>query len=452
MKCKALFKGVAILLLATLCFGGASFHALAKDAFLGDVNGDGKVNAADYFLVKLHVLGDRQLSEEAMVAADINGDGKVSSIDFFFLKNQVLGRGDLQTQFHYKNHLFLEYRDRGNCRMLEGKVGVLLVFVSDSESSWDVASKEKAESKLRWEMSRLYGYAEAADVSLTLYYGDWDVTSSLDVEAGNVKDWETEVTAAMEYTSIHHLQTELLQNWGVDSAPVVFLLNKPGRAVAYSTTREQGAEYLVLYGFDLNPFCHELLHLYGARDYYYPASVGVSAREHLPGSIMATGDVMDDLTAYTVGWRGLLTADARQFLKDTAHLTRKDLEDASQAEQYTGFGSRVYANGDLYVGELVFGVPQGVGEYRFAAGGFYQGEFAGGTFHGVGRMEWAGGAVYEGDFVNGARTGQGIYLWPNGDRYEGGFLDGKLHGYGTYTYANGEAKSGYWEYGAFRSN
>ena len=452
MKRKALSIVVALLLLAALCMGGASFRALASPLLLGDVNGDGKVGSADYYLVKRYVLQSYEMTAEEFYSGDVNGDGRINSLDYFLLKNHALGRGDIHAKYAYRDHLFLNHQNRGNCGELTGKVSFLFVFVSDCESSWDSSSKEAAEARLRQEMDRLNGYAREAGVSLTLYYGDWDVSIQADVEAYRPKEWEGGLMAEMGFASIHHLQTDLQQNWNVDSAPVVFLLNKTGRATAYSTHQAEGAEYLVMYASDLTPFCHELLHLYGARDYYYPEVVVTAAKEHLPESIMGTGDVMDDLTAFTIGWRCMLSDDAKGFLNATAHLTQKDLDDASRSEQYTGYGSRVYANGDLYVGDLVYGVPQGVGEYRFAAGGVYQGEFAGGTFHGVGRMEWAGGAVYEGDFVNGARTGQGIYLWPNGARYEGGFLDGKLHGYGTYTYADGEVKSGYWEYGAYRSN
>ena len=57
----------------------------------GDLNGDGKVNAIDYLLVKAAVLGMVRLGEEQKAAADVNGDGSVDAIDYSMIKRAVLG-------------------------------------------------------------------------------------------------------------------------------------------------------------------------------------------------------------------------------------------------------------------------------------------------------------------------------------------------------------------------
>lgn len=265
----------------------------------------------------------------------------------------------------------------------------------------------------------------------------------------------------------------LERDWGVASAPVVFVLNKPGRAAAYSSYSEGAEEYLTVYSSEYSTFCHELLHLYGARDYYYPMAVSDAAATFLPDSIMLSGGTVDELTAYTVGWTKSLGRQAIGFLRATSHLTQKDLDEAAQAEQLTGYGTKYYADGGVYIGYMEFGTPVGRGEYRSAAGNVYKGEFqngkfhgygvytyadggvfegyfADGSFHGIGIMTWANGDRYQGEYQNGARTGQGVYWWSMGDRYEGGFQNGKLHGYGTYYYASGSSISGYWENGVFK--
>ena len=62
----------------TALFAGAISVSAASDSVLGDVNGDGKVSVLDYALLKRHVLGIGELSEEGKATADVNKDGKVN--------------------------------------------------------------------------------------------------------------------------------------------------------------------------------------------------------------------------------------------------------------------------------------------------------------------------------------------------------------------------------------
>lgn len=58
----------------------------------GDVNSDGKVNTADYALIKQYVLGIISTfpGKEGIKKADINGDGDINSIDCVHLKRILL--------------------------------------------------------------------------------------------------------------------------------------------------------------------------------------------------------------------------------------------------------------------------------------------------------------------------------------------------------------------------
>ncbi len=57
---------------------------------VGDVNGDGTVDSLDFAGIKMHLLGTRVLTGEALKAADINGDGYVDAIDYAKLKMALL--------------------------------------------------------------------------------------------------------------------------------------------------------------------------------------------------------------------------------------------------------------------------------------------------------------------------------------------------------------------------
>ena len=56
----------------------------------GDVNGDGRVNIADYTLAKRSVLKTYTLSDVQAAGADVNGDGRVNIADYTLIKRHVL--------------------------------------------------------------------------------------------------------------------------------------------------------------------------------------------------------------------------------------------------------------------------------------------------------------------------------------------------------------------------
>ncbi len=57
----------------------------------GDVNGDGRINIADYALVKRSVLKTYALNEAQKAAADVTGDGRINIADYTRIKRYVLG-------------------------------------------------------------------------------------------------------------------------------------------------------------------------------------------------------------------------------------------------------------------------------------------------------------------------------------------------------------------------
>jgi hypothetical protein len=65
---------------------------LAEEPFdFGDVNGDGKVNTADYVVLKRHIMKTYTLNEDALTRANINGDTKLNTADYVLLKRYIMG-------------------------------------------------------------------------------------------------------------------------------------------------------------------------------------------------------------------------------------------------------------------------------------------------------------------------------------------------------------------------
>ena len=62
------------------------------DVFLrGDVDGDGKLLAKDYFKLKRAILGTYTLTADEMTRADVSLDGNINSKDYMMLKRVILG-------------------------------------------------------------------------------------------------------------------------------------------------------------------------------------------------------------------------------------------------------------------------------------------------------------------------------------------------------------------------
>ena len=56
----------------------------------GDVNGDGKISAVDYVLIKNHIMNTNTLNSQELLFADVNKDGNVSAVDYVLIKNHIM--------------------------------------------------------------------------------------------------------------------------------------------------------------------------------------------------------------------------------------------------------------------------------------------------------------------------------------------------------------------------
>jgi alpha-galactosidase len=67
-----------------------------NDIKLGDVNGDGNVNAGDYTLMRRYLLGN--ITEFTVpngeVIGDVNKDGQINAGDYTLLRRYILGLVD----------------------------------------------------------------------------------------------------------------------------------------------------------------------------------------------------------------------------------------------------------------------------------------------------------------------------------------------------------------------
>ena len=135
--------------------------------------------------------------------------------------------------------------------------------------------------------------------------------------------------------------------------------------------------------------------------------------------------------------------------------------------------SKFFENGDHYMGDMKFGLPDGNGTLNTIMDGMgytYVGEFKRGKKNGRGNLSskdnkynydggWKddkkygigtlfdNGDKYTGDFVDDKYNGNGTLCGKNGEIYECEFRDGKPHGLGRVTLVNGDIYIGNFENG-----
>lgn len=78
----------------SLKISGAQYNYIVL--ILGDVNGDGAIQATDYVKIRNHIMGKSRLSGASLQAADVNRDAKVQATDYVRVRNHIMGKSTIQ--------------------------------------------------------------------------------------------------------------------------------------------------------------------------------------------------------------------------------------------------------------------------------------------------------------------------------------------------------------------
>lgn len=325
-----------------------------------------------------------------------------------------------------ENHILLKHRGNGDCEEMTGSIAIMLLFVDEPDHVWTQQERDAYYNRIFEQTAQVEAAAAAYNV-----YPEFGYCYALASWHESLDNGE-EINAAMDglmsqagLGSRNSANENLEKMYNVDEAVIFVVLNKEGRAYAYMDTSTEGAEFGVLFN-DASAFWHEMNHLFGAVDFYYPNEVEMAADLYLGESIMYGGsNVIDEFTAYLIGWTDELHSCSRGFLYETAWLTQEYINEAIAGETITGYGVTTSKYG-TYEGYMINGIANGQGTYK-----------------------WNDGGSYTGQWDNGAITGYGTFCWTDGTVYEGEFLNGNMHGYGTMRYSNGYVCTGYWNNGQF---
>ena len=95
------------------------------------------------------------------------------------------------------------------------------------------------------------------------------------------------------------------------------------------------------------------------------------------------------------------------------------------ADMFAKDKTKKYKNGDVYVGEIVKGMPEGKGTMTYANGNVYTGNWHKGDPDGQGTMTYADNSKFVGEWNYGEKY-DGSYTYPNGDTFVGKWSSGKI--------------------------
>lgn len=317
-------------------------------------------------------------------------------------------------------------RGMGSCKALTGDVALTVLFMDDTGSGWTEQKMDEFTGQLYTDIAELTNEAAQWGVELNITVNARQAVLDYNVTPSTAWSSSGHYFAKAGYDSydiLSLLQAEL----GTKSVPVIVAFNKAGRSYAVQDSDERNVEICYIFD-DPSAIKHELLHLFGAADFYYHDQLDFYVNEFLLNSVMSSsgGKQVDDLTAYLVGWTDDLTSGASIATTAAGVIGKEELLQAKSDNQFTGYGTREYDDGSIYNGMLEVGVP-----------------------HGWGEMQLASGDKYYGNFDHGYRSGYGVYHWADGTVYEGYFREGLLDGEGKITYPNGQVKTGTWKNGTF---
>lgn len=334
----------------------------------------------------------------------------------------------------YRDHPLLTWKDRGPCRALLGTIRVKVVFVSVGDDSWTLGGIADRKQALQDSFSLLKRSATSYGVTLQFSVQYHNTTASVEPSITNNNEWVDQVLQG-----IPAYRNRTGTEWV--NGPVIFVCTSNGRAFAHQTAAQDRPEYVVSFHDDSSHvLAHEILHLFGMRDYYMEPRIKAAAQRIFPDSIMLSaenGDSVDPLTAYVIGWTNSLGKKSLELLNETASVTESDYDQARTANQISGFGSISRTHSE-YTGVLLDGIPDEWGREVWHSGDVYLGTYESGDRMGRGAYSWANGESYIGEYIDNDRTGYGIYYWTDGDTYLGDFVDGDRTGHGLYHWADGD--------------
>lgn len=221
--------------------------------------------------------------------------------------------------------------DFGTCRKLEGTVSLILFFMDDFESSWTLDEMDEFINKetipaldFIEAQAKRYGINLKLQIERTHFmvgYGG-EVVTDVNEDALASVDVLKQAAKSIQYNTAEEMIADYKRMIKTEIVCMT-IFNKKGNAYAINPPRDSDMNYeehCIIFSKDLNSngdepvgskssiVAHELLHLFGAEDYYTPFPRKKLARKYCPNDIMLSQENdlqlndISEATAFYVGW------------------------------------------------------------------------------------------------------------------------------------------------------
>lgn len=234
----------------------------------------------------------------------------------------LAGRHDVST-----SHFALRGKNRGPSATLKGNVEIIVVRVSTPQHPWTKEQEERLYKVCRSSVDIMNSEARRYGAKLNLSCAYLDVRIPMEFSRDRNPGWYNWIMRNIFHKeSMRALQAHWEAERKKDDTPVMFMFNSWDKSATFLSSTDfptWDEEYSYIFcdtQMHDNYLTHELLHQYGAIDYYDYANEGVAevAKKYFPNSDMLTvSHEIDELTAYLIGWTDELSPKARAFLKET---------------------------------------------------------------------------------------------------------------------------------------
>lgn len=249
---------------------------------------------------------------------------------------------DAGTKDEFAGHFALAAKDKGCSKKLYGKVTLVAFLVHDRSSAWKQDDVDKIKAVLDKAAKLIKEKSGLTDNRLRVSYAFDDVPIQFRYDGENYEHIVHEVLKQYGFDNAADYQAHYEKKFGKTEAPLIFIINRNFRSFARNTesdsTGSAGSEYsFVSFNDDVDScvrtMIHEVLHQFGAVDFYLPDKVKQVAENIFPDSIMLKGQEIDDLTRYIIGWDKKLSDKATQFLSETSTVTAEEIAEARERDK-----------------------------------------------------------------------------------------------------------------------
>lgn len=298
----------------------------------------------DRAVFSFDIYGHEYFSDGSM-AMSLTADGWRLDGSFFFYCLNRFDLLDIESSTPWELNPILDTdQNIGSAKRLTGDCMFYNIFVDDKESSWDSDSvadlytmQDNALRYLEFQAAQfgheLNCFATGADEALYVYIDD-----IIPTDGSNSYELDLYFMST-QYGSVNGLLKSLSEdNTDHDNYGLIFNVNKQGRsyAVPCNTVFDDHELYdaeraVIFYSTDIDyeyyltggTIAHEVLHLFGAIDLYYPND-GEDIRkqiimQYFPFELMhyvpyyADDSTISVFTAFRVGWRNTLPDQLMMF-------------------------------------------------------------------------------------------------------------------------------------------